>query len=116
MNKLHLFRDNKQKGECAAIDVEKIISGSPSTETINVFQTGDGRVFGGIWRVTPGSWRVKYDECEYCYIIKGKARLSQTNGTTSDVAAGDGFVIEQGFEGTWEVFEDLEKHYMIVYP
>jgi len=53
---------------------------------------------------------------EYCHITKGRARLTASNGDVIEVQTGDGFVIPNGFEGVWEVLEDMEKHYVIVLP
>jgi uncharacterized cupin superfamily protein len=53
---------------------------------------------------------------EYCHITKGRARLTSSTGMVTEVQTGDGFVIPNGFEGVWEVLEDMEKHYVIVLP
>lgn len=116
MSKLHLFRKTQETFELTPLAVDAIVSGTPSASTLNIFQTSNDKVFSGIWRVTPGAWRVVYDECEYCYIIKGRARIEETGGRAFEISAGDAFVLDAGFEGTWHVLEDLEKHYMIVLP
>lgn len=82
----------------------------------NVYESPDGRVFAGIWHATRGAWRVVYDEMEFCHVTKGRARLTSSAGEVIEVQAGDGFVIPNGFEGVWDVLEDMEKHYVIVLP
>lgn len=116
MNKLHLFRDTKALIEACDPAPDRLISGRPKAETVNVFENGNGKVFSGVWRATKGSWRVSYDETEYCHITQGRARLTDDAGKVVEVQSGDGFVIEAGFSGVWEVLEDIEKHYVIVLP
>jgi uncharacterized protein len=116
MSKLHLFRDTRAVWEVSDPPSDRIVSGQPKSETINVFESQNGKVFSGIWRATVGAWRVLYDETEYCHITRGRARLSDDDGTHIDLKSGDGFVIEAGFTGVWEVLEDMEKHYMVVLP
>lgn len=116
MSKLHLFRHTKAATEASDPPFDRLVSGQPKGETINVFESTDGKLFSGIWRATVGAWRVKYSETEYCHITKGRARLIEKGGATVEVSAGDGFIIESGFKGVWEVIEDMEKHYMIVLP
>ena len=116
MSKLHLFSASTALVEDSNPAPERVLSGTPTGEAINVFESGDGKIFSGIWRATKGSWRVTYDETEYCNITKGAARLTHDDGTITDVGVGDGFVIEGGFSGIWEVLEEMEKHYMIVMP
>jgi uncharacterized protein len=116
VSKLHLFRDSNAAVEASDPAPDRLVSGMPKAETINVFESDDGKLFSGIWRATIGAWRVSYDETEYCHITKGRARLIDQAGAIKDVQSGDGFVIEAGFAGIWEVLEDMEKHYMIVLP
>lgn len=116
MRRLHLFRDAQQEPDLGEIGSDALISGPVGTRTLNVFESSDGKMFGGIWRATVGSWRVSYTETEYCYITQGRARLIDNAQEVVDVCIGDGFIIESGFEGVWEVLEDMEEHYMIVLP
>jgi uncharacterized protein len=116
MSKLHLVTGTTMLPEASDPPADRLISGTPKAETINVFESADGKIFSGIWRASVGAWRVIYDETEYCHITKGRARLIEDGGATIDVMSGDGFVIEGGFTGIWEVVEDMEKHYMIVVP
>jgi uncharacterized protein len=116
MSKLHLFADSTAPTESCDPAPDRLVSGQPKAETINVFESADGKIFSGIWRATKGAWRVSYDETEYCHITKGHARLIDSVGGVNDVRSGDSFVIEAGFTGVWDVLEDMEKHYMIVLP
>ncbi len=92
-------------------DPDKVISGDPVFSTWNIDER-DG-LFCGIWRCTPGKWRISYDEWEYCRIISGLSVLTQDGGAARIVRAGDSFVIRPGFQGTWEVMETTVKDYVI---
>ncbi len=92
-------------------DPDKVISGDPVFSTWNIDER-DG-LFCGIWRCTPGKWRISYDEWEYCRIISGLSVLTQDGGAARIVRAGDSFVIRPGFQGTWEVMETTVKDFVI---
>ncbi|MGE0844718.1 MAG: cupin domain-containing protein [Flavobacteriaceae bacterium] len=92
---------------------EKIVSGSPRFSTWNATEDDGGTVFCGVWEATPGTWRIAYDEWEFCHIISGVSVLTDADGNSRRVAAGDAFVIRPGFSGTWEVVETTRKHYVI---
>lgn len=92
-------------------DPERVIAGDP------VFRTWDTKVEGGlhtgIWEATPGTWRVSYDEWEYCRILAGRSIITGDDGTVMKVGPGDSFAIPRGFKGRWEVVETTRKEYVI---
>ncbi|MEQ8479848.1 MAG: cupin domain-containing protein [Hoeflea sp.] len=89
----------------------KVLSGDPVHTTWNL-EERDG-LYCGIWESTPGSWRISYDEWEYCRILEGVSVISEENGQTVTVRAGDSLVLRPGFKGTWEVIETTRKDYVI---
>lgn len=93
---------------------DRVIAGDPVFTTWNI-EDRDG-LLCGIWRSTPGKWRISYDEWEYCRIITGLSVLTQDGGAARIVRAGDGFIIHPGFKGTWEVMETTTKEYVIRLP
>lgn len=94
-------------------DPGKVISGSPRFTTWSI-EDRDG-LFCGIWKATPGKWRIAYDEWEYCRILSGRSVITDAaTGHSHLVAAGDSFVIRPGFRGTWEVVETTRKDYVIL--
>jgi uncharacterized cupin superfamily protein len=114
-SKLKLFRDLPNTWEDASPAPEKIIKGAPIGYANEVVNGGDsGKLYCGIWRAEIGAWRVSYSEWEYCYITKGRAKITENGGAEFEVCAGDAFTIDAGFEGVWEVLEPMEKHYVIL--
>lgn len=95
---------------------DRLLSGTPVFTTWNQHESGDGKRFAGVWRSTPGSWRVVYDEWEYCEILEGVSIVTGDDGRSLTVGPGDRFVLEPGFTGVWEVVETTTKRYVVVLP
>jgi hypothetical protein len=91
---------------------ERVISGAPKFRTWNV-EEQPGGLYAGVWESTPGKWRIRYDEWEYCRILSGVSVIAEDRGGEMRVAAGDSFIIRPGFAGTWEVVETTRKEYVI---
>lgn len=94
-------------------DAAKVLSGNPLQRTWNYYASDDGKLYSGIWEAEPGSWRISYDEAEYCVILEGHSRLSDEGGEVLELTAGTAIVIPPGFKGTWEVITRTRKHYVI---
>ncbi len=97
--------------ETSAPAPDRLISGNPEFTSWNA-EERDG-LYCGIWRSTPGKWRIVYDEWEYCHILAGHSILTEDGGTPRHVKAGDSFILRPGFNGTWEVVETTTKDYVI---
>lgn len=93
-----------------------LVAGEYKTTTWNHFTGDDGRLYCGIWESTPGKVTVDYKEWEFCHFISGKAVLTNDDGKSWTLGAGDGFIIPAGFKGTWETVETVRKHYVILLP
>lgn len=114
MQHLKLFRGQITQPEHGVPG--KIIAGEPKTRTWNHGTYLNEKLYTGVWEATPGSWHVRYDEWEYCYILEGKSIITDKAGNTMNISAGDSFVIEPGFSGTWTVTETVKKNYVILMP
>ena len=90
-----------------------MVSGSPRQQVWNAFSDPEGRFHVGRWASTPGAWRVSYDERELCHLLTGVVRLTDDQGAQRTYRAGDTFMVNKGFSGTWEVIESCSKIYAI---
>ena len=87
-------------------------SGDPHTITMNAYESPDGKLLMGVWECTPGVWDVDYADWEYCHFLEGRCVLTPEQGAPVELAAGDVFIVEPGFKGTWEVVETVRKYYV----
>jgi len=95
---------------------DRLLSGSPEQVARNYFSDSTGRFFAGVWESTPGRWRVRYTENEFCHITRGRVRIEDASGYSRTFGSGAYFVIPSGFEGVWEVIEPTTKLYVIYEP
>ena len=49
------------------------------------------------WEATPGTWRLEYDEWEFCHILAGVSVITEEGGEARTVKAGDSCVLRPGF-------------------
>lgn len=92
---------------------ERLVAGTPEQHIQNFFSDKTGQFHCGTWESTPGRWRVKYTENEFCHVTHGRVRISDAYGRAKTFGAGDTFVIPAGFEGEWDVLEPTKKLYVI---
>jgi uncharacterized protein len=92
---------------------DRVIAGTPVQSVRNVFADTTGQFFVGTWSSTPGVWRIRYTENEFCHLLVGSVRLTDAEGRSWSFAAGASFVVPAGFTGTWEVLEPARKLYAL---
>jgi uncharacterized protein len=109
-----LFQRLQQAGtkpEITRPDPAKVLSGDPVHTTWNLEdQSG---LYCGVWQSTPGSWRISYEEWEYCRILTGVSVITENGGAAHRISAGDSFILRPGFRGIWDVLETTVKDYVI---
>ncbi len=75
--------------------------------------TADG-LEAGIWEAGPGEFTATRDGYhEVCQILSGRATITEENGQTLELEAGDLFVTPAGWRGTWAVHEAMRKVFVI---
>jgi uncharacterized cupin superfamily protein len=47
------------------------------------------------------------------HIIAGKLIITGDGESSVELGAGDAFVVEPGFKGTWQIIEPIRKHFDI---
>lgn len=100
----------------AEVPAEKMIHGDPMHAFANAYSDPSNVFHVGIWEGGPARWRIRYTEHEFCHMLSGCVRITDTRGVSIYVNAGDNFVIPAGFEGIWETLERARKIYVIFEP
>jgi hypothetical protein len=93
-------------------DADRLISGDPVHTTWSVEE--NGATYCGLWQSTVGKWRVTCTEWEYVHIHSGHSVVTDEAGTATHLRAGDSYILNVGFKGTWEVLETTLKDYVII--
>lgn len=97
----------------APIDALKCLAGNPTGTTAHQFTNSEGNFHCGVWHSDNGKWKISYSEDEFCYMIAGKAVITDADGLATEVVQGDAFVLPAGFEGSWETVTLAQKFYAI---
>src|SRR4051812_8015507 len=92
---------------------ERLLAGNPEHIARNFYSDPTGQFFAGVWESSPGKWRVRYTETEFCHITRGSVYIEDEHGAASTFHVGDSFLVPAGFCGTWQVLEPTEKLYVI---
>jgi uncharacterized protein len=64
-----------------------------------------------IWSKEASKFPWSYSERESCYIIEGKVTVTPYKESPVTFGAGDYVVFPAGMDCTWEIHEDVRKHY-----
>ena len=90
-----------------------VTKGKPEMKTWVMHTSEDGSMISGYWEATPGTYHATYTEYEFVYLIEGKIIITADGQSPVTVKAGDAFVVEASFKGTWEIVESVRKHFDI---
>ncbi len=64
-----------------------------------------------VWEKEASKFDWYYDTTEVCYILKGKAIVTTPDGERVEIGKGDLVTFPAGLSCTWEIVEDISKHY-----
>lgn len=85
-------------------------SGSPMMSG-RIFHDADGFQVG-LWECTPGGWHIENrPDSETVRILRGRARLTNDDGDSVELTAGDVLVLPKGWSGRWDILETVRKFY-----
>lgn len=87
------------------------VSGNPTMKTYVIHTSADGSMISGVWEATPGTYRAEYKGFEFVHLLAGKITITPDGGSPVQMSAGDAFVVEPGFAGTWVIEEPVRKHF-----
>ena len=103
--------DPKTALDTADLDGWVVVDGNPTMRTLAVHTNSDGTMLSGVWEATPGTYHATYTAYEFVHMITGRIVITPDGGTPVTVQAGDAFVVEANFKGTWEIQEAVRKHF-----
>lgn len=89
------------------------VEGSPTMKTWLEYMPEDGKFLTGYWEATPGTYQVTYNADEMVHMFEGKATLTDEQGNSVSYSAGDSFIVNAGFKGTWKTLETVRKIFAI---
>jgi len=64
-----------------------------------------------IWRKEVSKFPWSYDSTETCYFLDGQVTVTPDGGTPVTVGKGDLVTFPQGMSCTWDIHQDVKKHY-----
>jgi hypothetical protein len=80
------------------------------------------------WTASSANVRTGYWECgtgtftgvrdgvhEVCYIVSGRATLRDVAGGVTEISVGSILVLPDGWTGTWEIHEPVEKVFVMIH-
>lgn len=63
------------------------------------------------WSKEPSTFPWFYDEKETCYILSGKAEVTDSKGNHISFTKGDWVEFEHGLKCTWKISQSIHKRY-----
>ena len=64
-----------------------------------------------VWEKEASTFPWSYDAQETCYLLEGKVKVTPEGGDSVEFGAGDLVIFPQGMNCTWEISENVRKHY-----
>lgn len=64
-----------------------------------------------IWSKEASEFPWSYSEQETCYILEGEVTVTPDDGEPVEIKAGDLVTFPRGMSCTWNIKQDLRKHY-----
>lgn len=87
--------------------------GDPQTSGKVLFEADGVQV--GVWECTPGGWAIEdRPDHETVRILAGRARLTNADGSTAVISAGDVLTLPKGWSGRWDIEETTRKFFVVV--
>ena len=64
-----------------------------------------------VWSKEVSNFPWTYDRQETCYILDGEVVVTPDGGDPVEIVAGDLVTFPKGMSCTWDIKEDIKKHY-----
>jgi uncharacterized protein len=93
------------------LDGWTVVDGAPTMKTWVLHTCADGSMISGLWEATPGTYHAVYESFEFVHLLSGKLTITPDGGQSVTLVAGDAFVVEPNFKGTWKIEETVRKQF-----
>lgn len=84
-----------------------LIEHNPSEAKLDVM----GIYYWPIWKKEASTFPWSYDQQETCYILQGEVVVTPEGGEPVTIVRGDLVTFPKGMNCTWEIRQDIKKHY-----
>jgi len=83
---------------------ETLVSENGSVLDITSLKSSDGKFASGMYRAGPSRWEIDepYGVDEFMYFLEGGVTLTSSDGTATEIEAGEGVTIPKEWTGVWE--------------
>jgi uncharacterized cupin superfamily protein len=86
--------------------------GTPRQRGLRLLGGPDLLPEAGVWTCTPGSWPLKdLPYSEVVYVIEGRNVLTDEDGRSTELHAGDMLMLPRAWSGRWQIVETTRKVY-----
>ena len=98
--------------EPTRLDPEQVVSGTPETSELVLWESEDGMITRGVWEITPGVVTdVELDEL--FVVVSGRATIEIEGSDPIEAGPGSVVILGEGAKTTWIVHETLRKVYQV---
>ena len=97
--------------ELAAAPIPRhwIVEGEPQARSKRIATSVDGTAAVIVWSCTPGRFRWHYSVDEILHIVSGEVVVTDENGDSRRLGAGDVAFFHAGSKSLWHVTEEVRK-------
>ena len=95
---------------------ETLVRGNPKQFVETFYQDKTAKFRSAIWEGEPGAYRLSFPENkhEFFYLLSGRVKIhSDSDGSITEISAGEACVLPGGFEGVFEIIEAARKHAVV---
>ncbi|MCC7085078.1 MAG: cupin domain-containing protein [Pirellulales bacterium] len=95
------------------IEPSWIRQGDPQARGVIVMQSADRKTSSGFWSCTSGEfiWQFAWDE--FIYLLEGEVAVTEPDGKTYILKAGNIAHFPLGMQTTWHVIQPVKKFFVI---
>jgi len=83
---------------------ETLVSENGTVLDITSLKSSDGKFASGMYRAGPSRWEIDepYGVDEFMYFLEGGVTLTSSDGTVTEIEAGEAVTIPKEWTGVWE--------------